>query len=87
MNSMGAEPVHLLRDSDDATSAWCSGDEINLHTSSVSEVTCAHCLHTASEHYGARHEESLKQVQSLMDRQLVMWCRGRLHLPTGDCSG
>ena len=87
MNPRGEDPVHLLRDPRDATNTWCSGDEINLHTSSVSEVTCAHCLDAASEHYGARYEESLKKVQSLMDRQVEVWCFGRLDVPTGDSSG
>ena len=86
MNPRRADPVHLLRDPRDATKTWCSADGRNLHTSDVSEATCAHCLHAASEHYGARYQESLKQVQSLMDRQVEVWCCGRLHVPTGDHS-
>ena len=87
MNPWGADPVHLLRDPHDATKTWCSGEGVNLHTGKVSETTCAHCLDAASEHYGARFEESLKKVQSLMDRQVEVWCRGRLNVPTGDSSG
>ena len=86
MNPRGADPVHLLRDPHDATKTWCSGDGINLHTSSVSAATCARCLHAASEHYGARYEESSKQVQNLLDRQVEVWCFGRLDVPAGDCS-
>jgi hypothetical protein len=84
MNPMGADPVHLLRDPHDATTIWCSGDGVNLRTSSVGETTCVHCLFTAAEYYGARHEESAKQMQSLMDRQVEVWCSGRLDVPTGD---
>ncbi len=86
MNPRGADPVHLLRDPHDATKTWCSGNGRDLHTSSVSEATCARCLHTASEHYGARYEESLKKVQNLMDRQVEVWCWGRLDVPPGDSS-
>lgn len=72
MSSKGADSVHLLRGSRNATKVWCGVVTAESRNGSVDAATCPNCLRTALDPYAVRHEESWQQIQRIMDRQAVI---------------